>query len=50
LADYDESEKWTRERALDAVNLASAAFQAWQAAKAEDIAQDYLLQLLIQRR
>jgi len=50
LADYDESEKWTRERALDAVNLARTAFKAWQAVRLERIAQDYLLQLLIQRR
>ena len=50
LADYDESEKWTRARALDAVNLARTAFRAWRAVRLEKIAQDYLFQLLIQRR
>jgi hypothetical protein len=50
LADYDESEKWTRAPALDVVNLARTAFRAWRAVPTDKIGQDYLLQLLIQRR
>ncbi len=50
LADYDESEKWTRARALDVVNLARTAFRDWRAVRTDKIGQDYLLQLLIQRR
>jgi uncharacterized protein (UPF0332 family) len=50
LADYDDAAKWSRIDALEAVELASAAFEAWQSIKEEKIAQDYLLQFLVQRR
>jgi hypothetical protein len=50
LAEYDNDVKWSRTAALKAVELASAAFEAWQYIKDEKIAQDYLLQLLVQRR
>jgi hypothetical protein len=49
-ADYDNSQKWSRTSAMRAVTLANTAFGAWQDIKTEEIAQDYLLQLLIQRR
>jgi uncharacterized protein (UPF0332 family) len=50
LADYDDSKQWSRTDALKVVDQASAAFDAWRVIKGDKIAQDYLLQLLVQRR
>jgi len=50
LADYDDSTHWSRTDTLKAVDRASKAFDAWRIVRGDKIAQDYLLQLLIQRR
>lgn len=47
LADYDNSTQWTRTGVLDALNVAADAFDAWRRVEAEDLAQDFLLQLLL---
>ncbi len=48
-ADYDNSKKWTRTEVLAHVKLATAAFECWHSIAKEPIAEDFLLQLLIQR-
>jgi hypothetical protein len=50
LADYDDSKQWSRTDALKVADRASAAFVAWKIIREDKIAQDYLLQLLVQRR
>ncbi len=49
LADYEGRYKLSRTEALKAVDRTSAAFDAWKTIRKDKIAQDYLLQLLIQR-
>lgn len=48
-ADYDNSKKWTRTEVLAHIELAAAAFDSWKTVAKETIAEDFLLQLLIQR-
>jgi hypothetical protein len=48
-ADYDNSRQWTRAEALEHVEMASAAFESWDAIAGHPLADDFLLQLLIQR-
>jgi len=48
-ADYDNSKKWTRTEVLAQIELAAVAFDSWNAIAKETIAEDFLLQLLIQR-
>jgi len=48
-ADYDNSKKWTRTEVLAHIELAVAAFDSWNAIAREPIAEDFLLQLLVQR-
>ncbi len=48
-ADYDNSKKWTRTEVLGHIELAAVAFDSWNAIAREPIAEDFLLQLLIQR-
>ena len=48
-ADYDNSKKWTRTEVLAQIDSARAAFDSWDAIADEQIAADFLLQLLIQR-
>jgi uncharacterized protein (UPF0332 family) len=48
-ADYDNSKKWTRTEVLAHIELAAAAFESWKAIAKEPIAEDFLLQLLVQR-
>ena len=48
-ADYDNSRKWTRTEALDRIESVQAAFDSWDIIASEPIAEDFLLQLLIQR-
>jgi hypothetical protein len=50
LADYDDSTHWSRTNTLKAVDHARQAFDAWRIIRGDKIAQDYLLQLLVQRR
>jgi hypothetical protein len=49
VADYDNSKKWTRTEVLTDIELVSKAFASWDAISREPIADDFLLQLLIQR-
>ena len=46
-ADYDNAFVWSRTNAIAAIDMVSAAFSDWQAIRAEDAAQDYLLQLFL---
>jgi hypothetical protein len=48
-ADYDNSKKWTRTEVLAHIELAAAVFESWKAIAKEPIAEDFLLQLLVQR-
>jgi uncharacterized protein (UPF0332 family) len=48
-ADYDNSKNWTRTEVLAHVELAAAAFDSWSDISGELIAEDFLLQLLVQR-
>ena len=46
-ADYDNAFVWSRINAIGAIDAVSAAFGDWRAIRAEDAAQDYLLQLFL---
>jgi len=48
-ADYDSSKRWTRKEVLTDIERAAAAFDSWKVIRKETIADDFLLQLLIQR-
>jgi len=48
-ADYDGNKIWSRTEVLESVRLAEAAFISWRAVRKTKIAQDYLLQFLVQR-
>jgi hypothetical protein len=50
IADYDNATVWSSTEALDEVTRAYDAFAAWQAIRNENIAQDYLVSLLIRAR
>jgi hypothetical protein len=47
LADYDSSDRFTRARAIEALERAEFAFQAWQAVRRSDAARLYLLAMLL---
>jgi len=49
IADYDSSKRWTRTEVLNDIKRASDAFDSWKVIRKETIADDFLLQLLIQR-
>ncbi len=49
LADYDGNRTWSRIDAIELNNQAQKAFQSWRAVRKTKIAQDYLLQFLVQR-
>jgi uncharacterized protein (UPF0332 family) len=48
-ADYDNSKNWTRTEVLAHIELTAAAFDSWNAIAKDLIAEDFLLQLLVQR-
>jgi uncharacterized protein (UPF0332 family) len=48
-ADYDNSKKWTRTEVLAQIDSVQAAFDSWDAISDEQVAEDFLLQLLMQR-
>jgi uncharacterized protein (UPF0332 family) len=48
-ADYNNSKKWTRVEVLTHIELAAEAFDRWEQIANEPVAQDFLLQLLIQK-
>jgi uncharacterized protein (UPF0332 family) len=48
-ADYDNSKKWSRTEVLAHIDTATAAFNSWNIIGNDPIAEDFLLQLFIQR-
>lgn len=50
LADYDNSISWTQAEALEEWRTAAEAFADWDSIRNADIAQDYLVSLLIKPR
>ena len=50
IADYDNATFWTQTEAFSVVRTATKAFAAWGAIKDENIAQEYLVSLLIKQR
>lgn len=50
IADYDISTSWTKAQAFNRVESAGKAFSLWQSIRHEQIAQDYLVALLIKPR
>jgi uncharacterized protein (UPF0332 family) len=48
-ADYDNSKRWARTEVLTHIDMAQEAFDNWAAIRHEEIAEDFLLQLLIER-
>jgi uncharacterized protein (UPF0332 family) len=49
-ADYDNAKFWMKTEALDLVRSAERAFGEWRSIRDEQIAQQYLLSLLVRRR
>lgn len=49
-ADYDSSDRWTRADALTRIDAVKEAFRSWTAVRAEKLAQEFLLSLLVKRR
>ena len=49
-ADYDSTRRWSRSDVLGQIQLAANAFENWKAIRKEQIAQDYLLSLLVKDR
>jgi uncharacterized protein (UPF0332 family) len=50
IADYDNTKFWTFTEALTEVKTVANAFTIWRQIRAENIAQDYLVSLLIRSR
>lgn len=48
-ADYDNSKRWTRTEVLSQIDMAQEAFDSWAVIRGDEIAEDFLLQLLIQK-
>jgi uncharacterized protein (UPF0332 family) len=48
-ADYDNSKRWGRTEVLTQIDMAQEAFDNWMAIREEEIAEDFLLQLLIDK-
>ena len=50
IADYDNSTSWTRTQALREVNAAEQAFRMWKSIRNEQIAQNFLVSILVKHR
>jgi uncharacterized protein (UPF0332 family) len=50
IADYDNSKQWTRTEVLSQIATVDAAFQSWRVIRNEDMAQDWLVSLLVKDR
>jgi len=50
IADYDNTTYWTRTDALTIVKLADQAFATWKSIRNEQIAQAYLVSLVVKNR
>lgn len=49
-ADYDNTTTWSRTDALDQVESAKEAFAIWKRIRNQDVAQQYLVSLLVKKR
>jgi hypothetical protein len=49
-ADYDDSTAWTRSEVLTQIDEIVTAFQSWKVIRNEDLAQDFLIYLLVKDR
>lgn len=49
-ADYDNSKQWTRTEVLTQIANVTTAFQSWHQIRDENLAQDYLVYLLVRVR
>jgi uncharacterized protein (UPF0332 family) len=49
-ADYDNTTFWTRSEALTHAEVAERAFAAWRSVRNQQIAQEYLVSLLVRKR
>jgi uncharacterized protein (UPF0332 family) len=49
-ADYDNSKQWTRTEVLTQIADVTTAFESWHEIRDEDLAQDYLVYLLVKER
>jgi transposase len=49
-ADYDSTRRWSRAEVLGQIHQVASAFETWKTIRKEQIAQDYLLSLLIKDR
>lgn len=49
-ADYDNSTQWTRAEVLTLIAAVDAAFRGWKTIRREDLAQDFLVTLLVRER
>jgi len=50
IADYDNGTFWTRTEALAWVKSAEQAFAVWKSIRSEEIAQAYLVSLVVKKR
>lgn len=50
IADYHNGKNWTHVESLGEVSTARRAFQLWASIRSQDIAQEYLVSLLIKAR
>jgi len=49
-ADYDSSIRWSRTEALTLIDMVQEAFEVWSAIREQEIAEDFLLERLVQKR
>jgi uncharacterized protein (UPF0332 family) len=49
-ADYDNSIRWSRTEVLTLIDMVQEAFDLWSASREDEIAEDFLLELLVQKR
>jgi hypothetical protein len=49
-ADYDNSKRWGRTEVLTQIDMAHEAFDLWERIRTDEIAEDFLLLLLIDKR
>jgi hypothetical protein len=49
-ADYDNSKQWTRTEVLTQIANVTTAFESWHKIRDENLAQDYLVYLLVKER
>ena len=50
IADYDNATIWTRTQAVDLLNAADRAIHGWASIRHEQIAQSYLLSMIVKKR